>query len=135
MSANTFRSFKKIAVLFVAIGFSMGLLLFVITGTWIGFEVKQVCATAKLNYSGECVEALVAQLDDTNNSFYDRNKAIWALGQLSDSKALPTLQKYYSGNIPDSEPLNETISQYELKKAIKLTEGGLNITAFLWRGF
>ncbi len=135
MSANTFRSIKKIAVLFISIGISIMLLLFVITGTWIGFEVKQVCATAKRNYSGECVNALIAQLDDTQNSFYDRNKAIWALGQLGDSKALPTLQKYDTGNIPDREPLNETISQYELKKAIKLIEGGLNITAFLWRGF
>jgi hypothetical protein len=72
-------------------------------------------------------------LEDENRSFKARNSAIWALGQFGDSRALPVLEKYYTGNIPDREPLNGTISQYELKKAIKLAKGGTNISAFIWR--
>jgi len=52
---------------------------------------------------------------------------------LGDSRALPTLQKYYTGNIPNREPLDGVISQYELKKAINLTSGGVNLTAIFWR--
>jgi hypothetical protein len=55
------------------------------------------------------------------------------LGEFGGSRALPVLQKYYTGNIPDREPLDEMISQYELKKAIELASGGPNITAWLWR--
>jgi len=55
------------------------------------------------------------------------------LGQLGDSRALPVLQGYYTGNIPSKESLDKTISQYELEKAIKLTSGGFNVTAIFWR--
>jgi hypothetical protein len=55
------------------------------------------------------------------------------LGELGDSRALPTLKSLYTGNIPERESLYKTISQYELKKAIALTSGEPNITAFIWR--
>jgi hypothetical protein len=55
------------------------------------------------------------------------------LGQYGDNRALPALQNYYTGDIPEKEPLDKMISQYELKKAIKLAKGGLNITALFWR--
>ena len=88
---------------------------------------------AQGRYKGDCVDALIAHLEDEDNPYGERNHAIWALGQLGDNKALSVLEKYYTGNIPDKEPWNETISQYELKKAINLTSGGFNITAFVWR--
>lgn len=116
-----------------AIGFSIVGLFFVIGCTWIGFDVKTRCQDAKGEYGGSCVEALITQLNDENNGFRSRNSAIWALGQLGNSKALPVLQSYYTGKIPDREPLNRVISQYELKKAINLTSGGKNITAIFWR--
>jgi hypothetical protein len=118
---------------FGAIGISICLLFFVVASTWIGFEVKRTCNMAKDKYSGDCVEALITTLNDESNSFRTRNDAIWALGQLGDTRALPSLQKFYTGDIPDREPLNSTISQYELKKAVNLTSGGSNITAVFWR--
>ena len=116
-----------------AIGISIFLLFFVVTCTWIGFDVKQQCRNAKSQYGGDCVESLVVLLKDENRGFKDRNSAIWALGQLGDNRALPVLQSYYTGDIPEREPLDKTISQYELKKAVNLTSGGYNITAFIWR--
>ena len=131
---------EKLFYLF-AIGLSIFLLFFFITDVWIGHEAKRLCQEAKWEYGktdlpagkAGCVEALIATLDDEHQGYRTRNHAIWALGQFGDSRALPVLQKYYTGNIPDREPLDETISQYELKKAVNLANGGLNITAWAWR--
>jgi len=124
---------EKLFYLF-AIGVSIFLSFFFVTSVWIGYEAKSLCQNAKWQYGGDCIEALIAQLNDERQGFRARNHAIWALGQFGGSRALPVLQKYYTGNIPDREPLDGTISQYELKKAIELANGGLNIIAWLWRG-
>ena len=117
-----------------AIGASIFIMFSVIACVWIGFEVKNQCTIAKAAYgSNNCTQALSSLLDDENRSFQERNSAIWALGQLGEKEALPMLQKYYTGIIPNREPLNGTISQYELKKAINLANGGINISAFIWR--
>ncbi len=113
----------------LAIGVSIFLLFFFIGCSWIGYDVKDQCLNAKREYKGDCVESLINLLKDEKRDFRSRNSAIWALGQLGDGRALPVLKSFYTGNIPEREPLNKTISQYELKKAINLTSGGLNITA------
>lgn len=123
---------SKLCYLF-AVCLSVGLLFFVVSCTWIGYEVKNNCQNAKNKYAGDCVEALINTLNDESQSYANRNSAIWALGQIGDSKALPALEKIYTGNIPDREPWNETVSQYELRKAINLTKGAPNPTAIFWR--
>lgn len=124
---------KRIVLFLVAIGTSIVALFFIITSTWIGYDVKDQCQRAKQQYTGDCVESLSALLNDSHQSFRQRNQAIWALGQLGDNRALPILQSFYTGIIPNREPLDKMMSQYELKKAINLTSGGLNITAPIWR--
>ena len=128
-----FKIFKTKLFFFIAIGLSIFTLFFVICCTWIGFDVKTQCQEAKGEYGGDCTQALISLLKDENRGFKSRNSAIWALGQLGDTRALPVLQNYYTGNIPSREPLNQTISQYELKKAINLANGGFNATAVFWR--
>lgn len=130
---NFKKRLKKLFFFVTAIGISIFLLFFVIGCTWIGNDVKTRCQDAKSQYGGDCTEALISQLKDENQGFKARNSAIWALGQLGESKALPVLQSFYTGNIPERESLNKGISQYELKKAINLTSGGRNITAIFWR--
>ncbi len=127
------KNIKEKLFYVMAIGVSIFLLFFVIACVWIGYEVKSQCQEAKREYGGDCAESLISRLKDENKGFRSRNDAIWALGQLGDSRALPTLKSYYTGNIPSREPLNKVISQYELKKAINLTSGGENITAIFWR--
>lgn len=123
----------KLLYLF-ALGVSLFCLFFIITGIWIGHEAKRLCQEAKWEYQKtDCVEALMATLDDEKQGYRTRNHAIWALGQFGDDRALPLLQKYYTANIPDREPLDENISQYELKKAMDLTSGGTNIASWMWR--
>lgn len=131
MSKN--NHLKKFLILGSTIGLSLFVLFFVITCTWIGYDVKNQCLQAKKDYGDTCVKSLSKLVQDQNRSFSSRNSAIWALGQLGDSSALTVLQNLYTGNIPDREPLNETISQYELQKAIKLLNGGTNLTAIFWR--
>jgi hypothetical protein len=117
----------------VVVGFGLSVLFLLITSVWIGFSVKEKCVLAQGRYGGDCVGALSDHLEDENNPYGERNDAIWALGQLGDGRALLILEKYYTGVIPDREPWDETISQYELKKAIDLTRGGFNITSYIWR--
>jgi len=124
---------SRYLILFGITGLSLLFTLFMISRSWIGFEVKNQCVQATREYGGGCVGALVKVLDDENNKYRQRNSVIWALGQLGDKQALPILQKYCTGQIPDREPLDTTISQYELKKAIALVKGGTNISAFVWR--
>lgn len=124
---------KNMTGITLAVGFSLFVLFFVITCTWIGMDVKTKCFEARKQYGGSCVEALSRLLDDNRQGYRPRNSAIWALGQLGNNQALPILQRYYTGNIPEREPLDKTISQYELKKAIDLINSGKNMTAVFWR--
>ncbi|MBU0569394.1 HEAT repeat domain-containing protein [Patescibacteria group bacterium] len=132
-------SIKKTVLTILGIGFFLFIASYIITSIWIGNSVKENCMLAQGKYGGDlpaqagCVEALSKHLEDETAPFGERNSAIWSLGQLGDPKALPVLEKYYTGNIPDREPWNGIISQYELKKTINLASGGLNITHFLWR--
>src|SRR3990167_95376 len=107
--------------------------LFVIIGLIIGRAVSNQCYEAIKVNSGDLISALIMVLNDDNNGFRERNSAVWALGQLGDKRALPYLKQYYSGNIAKKESLDKGISQLELKKAIDLTSGGINITSIFWR--
>lgn len=128
------KNIKQKILYLGAIGVSVFLLFFVVTVSWIGFDVKSQCQDAEREYEKDCVESLTMLLADEGKGLKQRNSAIWVLGQMGDIRALPTLEKYYTGNIPDRESLYKTISQYELKKAIELVKGGTNITAIFWRG-
>lgn len=99
MAAKTMK-YRIVSAL--AIGMGVFLLFFAVSAFWIGYEVRSQCRNATETYSGDCVAALVQLLDDEGNGFRERNNAIWALGQLGDSRALPALQRYYTGDIPAS---------------------------------
>ncbi len=108
-------------------------LIFLASCFYIGQNVQATCDSAQELYDGDCVHSLISVLHNEEASFSDRNSAIWALGQLGDEIALPTLESYFT-EVPETrEPLNEMISQYELSKAIKLTSGGCNLCAWVWR--
>jgi hypothetical protein len=123
----------RLAAYVATVGLCILLLFFVIGVTWIGFDVKTQCQAAKNDYGGDCVEALVSLVQDESRGYRNRNNAIWALGQLGDSRAHAALQSLYTGVIPPREPLDAGISQYELRKAVDLTGGGANPLAVLWR--
>ena len=119
---------KRVIIYGLLVVVSIFTFMFIVTCNLIGFDVSQRCQIAQDRYEGDCVEALISYLDDENNSYQSRNSAIWALGQLGDERALPALKNLFTGDIPEKEPLNRKISQYELKKAINLSSGGFNVT-------
>jgi hypothetical protein len=114
-----------------ALAFGVLILLFVVGSIWIRFTVRSSCQSAKREYGGDCVEALITQLEDEKRNFKSRNDAVWALGQLADKKALPILEKYFTGNIPSQESPYKVLSQYELRKAVKWCREG-NITRWMY---
>lgn len=120
---------KKLAFYALAIGVGVFFLLLIIVSGWIDYGVKKECQKAQKEHAGDCVEALSAFVEDENNTYKERNSAVWALGQLGDRRALPILKKHYSGEECQHDKF---LCQYELKKAIKLAEGGFNITHFIW---
>lgn len=123
---------KKTIIYFLAVFIGVIFFLFIISCSLIGQSVKEKCTLAQNKYEGDCVEALIQVVDSDANNFKERNDAIWALGQLGDSRAQEVLAKYYTGQIPEREPYNEALSQYEMKKALKLVKGGANITHLFW---
>ena len=92
--------------------------------------VESLCEKATTQYPGDNVEALMAYVNSEHNSIRERNRAVWALGQLGDRRALPALQEYYTGQPCQHD---KYLCQHELRKAIRLCEGGTNITAWIWR--
>jgi hypothetical protein len=80
--------------------------------------------------AGDRIGALMALVESEQYGIRERNRAIWALGQLGDPRALSVLEKHYTGG--ETEESGE-LSQYELKKAIALCKGATNISALVWR--
>ena len=129
-----FLKFKRLLIISGLATFGLFILMFLAAGFWIGSSVKDHCQEMTARYQqSDCVEVLMQAVEDEELAFGERNSAIWALGQLGDKRALPVIEKFYTGNIPDREPWNNTLSQYEMKKAINLLRGGFNITSFVWR--
>jgi len=125
---------KKLVVYTISIGVMFFLLTFFVSANLIGKEVNNQCSIAQQEYTGDCVEAFIKLIEDETVGYGEKNSAVWALGQLGDKRALPFLQKYYTGYDRNNRTKrDEALSQYELRKAIKLLDGGFNITAFIWR--
>jgi hypothetical protein len=92
--------------------------------------VRAASGVAVREYRGDPITALIAFAGSPSQSVRDRNRAVWALGQLGDARALAILERHYTGKPCDH---NRELCQRELKKAIHLCRGGLNLPALVWR--
>jgi hypothetical protein len=128
-------SHKKLFMGVILGGFLVFLLLFSVTMLTIYKSVTTTCTSVpKHPKEWNCAEHMLIQLNSTETTFREKNRAVWVLGQLGDPRALPALRSYYTG-IPDhKEPLDKVLSQYELRKAIKWCERG-NATNWMYRKF
>jgi hypothetical protein len=63
----------------------------------IGLGINKESRSAMARFSGDQIEALIAVVDCQDCRLDDRNHAVWALGQLRDSRALAVLYKYRTG--------------------------------------
>ena len=106
--------------------------IFVVSCISIGTGVQEIIDEAQDIRPGSRIDSLIHFMESEDLSSARRNRAVWALGQLGDARALPSLKKHYQNE--RGHP-GRTLSRHELKKAIKLCEGGWNITAWTWRRF
>jgi hypothetical protein len=90
--------------------------------------IRDISGEASAIYGGDKIEALIAYVDDEGRGLSQRNRAVWALGQLGDERALPVLEKYYTG-----EPCDHArfLCQDELRKSIRKCRGGVNVTSWV----
>jgi hypothetical protein len=100
----------------------VAVVLVVLTGfagiTWsIRSGVRAATETAVQEYPGDGTLALIAFVESDDQPLSARNRAVWALGQLRDPRALPTLERHFTGEPCDHARI---LCQYELKKAIDL---------------
>ena len=121
---------KKIAAW--ALGTLLGTLLAIYAGVnvAIGSGIHDISHVAMDRFEGDRIDALIALADCADCRVEDRNRAVWALGQFRDKRALPVLQKYYDGT-PCSHACS--ICQRELEKAIRWTEGNAFMLPQIWR--
>jgi len=131
-SIKKVANLKKIILISTISVFTLALIFFLYSLFVIYKDVKISCLKAQKEYKENCVNSLTRLVQSNEKTFRERNTAIWVLGQLADSQALPVLNSYYTGIVPSKEALDKSLSQYELKKAIKWCEQG-NITSWMYR--
>ena len=106
--------FTALIVCLVVAGSALGVL------RWrIQSSLDDWCATAQAAHPhpGDDVAALMAYVQSDQHSLRKRNRAVWALGQARDPRALPALEPFATGG-----PCNHDrqLCQRELEKAIAL---------------
>lgn len=104
--------------------------LFAGTAWLIGSGVHAATEAAVRDQPGDRVSALMAYVESPKHPLRTRNRAVWALGQLGDARALPVLEKQLAGEECDHD---HRLCQHELRKAIRLCRGATNLSAWLWR--
>lgn len=97
---------------------------------FVGSGVRDIGEAALREQPGNQIAALMTYAEAPQYSLRQRNRAVWALGQLGDPRALPVLERCLTGEPCDHE---RALCQYELKKAIRLCRGAKNLLAFVWR--
>ena len=128
--SSRFVIVKKVLVFGILSCLAFLIVAFVMICFSIRSSVKEISAEAVQQYPGDRIEALITYVDSENISLRQRNHAVWALGQIGDERALPTLEKSYTGQPCDHD---SRLCQREVQKAIKLCKGSFNATAWLPR--
>lgn len=109
------RNMRMLIILGVTLG-SIGIVFIVNASVE---TVNRISTEAIGYYGGDRIPALIKYVDDPRRSFKRRNRAIWALSQLGDGRALPVLEKHVTGR--DCRHRTD-LCQKELKKAIAATK-------------
>ncbi|MBW8040150.1 MAG: hypothetical protein FVQ85_09150 [Planctomycetes bacterium] len=128
--SRRFVSLKRVLFYGILSCLVLAVIMFVTVCFSIRSAVKQMSAEATKEYPGDRVKALIAYVSSESHSLKKRNRAAWALGQIGDKSALAVLESFYTDGDCDHE---KHLCQHELKKAIDLCKGGLNLTAWLRR--
>ena len=107
---------------------SIFILTFLATTYSIEKRVQETCKMAISLYPGDKIDALISVSKSQSSCTPNKSRALWALGQLGDKKALPYLIENFEG-------IEETdICVYEAQFAIeKIKNETFNLPGFFWR--
>jgi hypothetical protein len=97
----------------------------------VGAGVGDAVGRARLSFPGDPGKALIAVATSGDFPLKDRNRAIWALGQTGDVRAVGALEALLTGEPCDHA---SAVCQRELRRAIRQCRGGANLTRWTWRG-
>lgn len=126
------KAFKR----FFAYVFIFSIIFFVFAITFslskIYGDVKSICKEAKKEFQTDCVSSLIAYSRSGNHSDKEKAKAIWALGQIADRKAIPYLENLITQYECSFSEEYESYICYEVKKAIKWCKKG-NLTHYMYQ--
>jgi hypothetical protein len=87
---------------------------------YIAWEARWTGDRARAQFGGDRVTALARVVDCEARGLRQRDRAVWALGELKDERALPVLRSYYRGGKCDHA---RELCQYELDKAMRKISG------------
>lgn len=122
---------KLIKILIIAL-FFICVFVTVLTFYTIHKGVKEITVIAKNRYNEDSVNSLVEFIRSEENYYKDRNKAIWALGQLADKKAILFLESIRNeSDEKERGDLSKELSQYEINKALRWCREG-NLTSWMY---
>ena len=98
-------------------------------------NVQNISEKAKSEFGSDHVEALIALMESENFSFKDRNRAIWALGQIGDKRALPHLTKLNTKVPSQAKPWNsgKYLVKFSIEKAVKQIKSKFIVTRWMYQ--
>ena len=125
---------QKFILSVILIGFAAFCILCAISLSMIYSGVESICEIASNKFESDNVEALISLIKSDEFSFKQKNKAIWALGQIGDRRALPLLQKLDTDEI-QKKPIHSDkyIVQYSVEKAIRQIKSDFIVTRWMYR--
>ena len=125
---------RKFILYVILIGLAAFIILFAISLRMIYSGVESICEIASNKFETDNVESLISLIESDEFSFKQKNKAIWALGQIGDRRALPLLQKLDTDEIQE-KPLDSDLYlvQYSVEKAIRQIDSDFIITRWMYR--
>lgn len=125
---------RKIILSVILIGLAAFIILFAISLLMIYSDVESICEIASNKFESDNIEALISLIESDEFSYKQKNKAIWALGQIGDKRALPLLRKLDTDEI-QKKPYdsNKNIVQYSVEKAIRQIDSDFIVTRWMYR--
>lgn len=87
---------------------------------WVQADAYKFAGQTMREFQGDEVQALLALVHSDTRPLAERDRAVHALGQIGDRRALPLLASYYTGEECDHARF---LCQKELRKAIDRCSG------------
>ena len=83
-------------------------------------SIHSIVSDARERHSGSAVEVLTDYIESSDVSLDQKNRAIWALGELRDSTALAILEKL---EVSEECSHDRFVCQHEVRKALSKVRG------------